>query len=828
MKSLDNLDHYFLSLNENELLSFGHNVVKDCESYQIPKKNIFIVIDKLINHGFDINKIYFGLNFLHYAVKKNKILLVDYLIKKGADINCLTKLDQNVLHICAHKNNTHLMKFFIKKGVNINHKDVNQITPFMMSLHFDSYDCAKILLEYNIDINDVFEIICDKLSDEKDNFNENLILFENILRKKNKLNKSDYPIIDDLFIMEEYDVLRKIIERFPTVLASKRIKVIDYLAECKNQDFIKLCINKNFDLTKIDSCNKTLAHHYVNYGFYEIVEMIINKNKNIVDYKCSNNRNLLEYSLAQCEDKSEETTISLINLLVKNNCDINSQNTYGFSVVECAIQNSSPKVVELVINLGANIKLHRKNKCVYPCLTNNDPLSFAVQLGKFEIVKTLINYDVSIHMYSISKNNKIPTSIIIGILFDRKIILQYLLNLQKVKKVLNHKTKNYLLKLSLKEGFNDKDILKYFMTKKDFDKMNLDTSYMSLKKERKFIERNLDIDDEIRTYKRLLILANFYRSLIVYNNKQHIRQIFDNIEKIYNECAPNNLLIEHIARTFAQRIDFIDIEKLRTLFISTCELIKCDNLNEIHLKLIKFNKDDLNLKIGVIEQFIKNLKKLIKLKNDSFSEDSVGSYLDSENNSDFDTNYTYSIKTIKFDKTYNFTDSEEDIDFSYSNDTNQTIEKMLFKLLWPVKYDHYEEMYYLLNQPAKFNEDHDKISIDDKFIVFKNNKQNLKPPTKWIKFYAPNIGCKEKKDINHDFSYTFDKILQNYNCLELFSDDIMHTGKNAQLYFYGCIKNGDLQKFGCYEYFINSNGTLFHRMFRYIENLPKHIKSVFH
>ena len=44
------------------------------------------------------------------------------------------------------------------------------------------------------------------------------------------------------------------------------------------------------------------------------------------------------------------------------------------------------------------------------------------------------------------------------------------------------------------------------------------------------------------------------------------------------------------------------------------------------------------------------------------------------------------------------------------------------------------------------------------------------------------------------------------------------------LYFYGqCRIDGEMQ-FGCFEYFINSYGTLFHRMFRIYDALPVDVK----
>jgi hypothetical protein len=62
--------------------------------------------------------------------------------------------------------------------------------------------------------------------------------------------------------------------------------------------------------------------------------------------------------------------------------------------------------------------------------------------------------------------------------------------------------------------------------------------------------------------------------------------------------------------------------------------------------------------------------------------------------------------------------------------------------------------------------------------------------------------------------------------VELTVDDPTHdSGYNKLMYFYGIIQYNGIIETGCYEYFINSYGTLFHRMFRPYGSLQKDIRN---
>ena len=157
------------------------------------------------------------------------------------------------------------------------------------------------------------------------------------------------------------------------------------------------------------------------------------------------------------------------------------------------------------------------------------------------------------------------------------------------------------------------------------------------------------------------------------------------------------------------------------------------------------------------------------------------------------------------------------------------MEKALFKLYWPTKLNHYDKLYNLL-----ITNDGTHNTISNVLNIYKNNllNANIYPigkqcPSRWIKYYAPNIGQIDKSDSNHMFPFVLDIILKYWPCIELTSPDINHPGKlNVLIYFYGELLLENKMISGCFEYIINGHGTLFHRLFRSYSELPINIMNI--
>ena len=76
------------------------------------------------------------------------------------------------------------------------------------------------------------------------------------------------------------------------------------------------------------------------------------------------------------------------------------------------------------------------------------------------------------------------------------------------------------------------------------------------------------------------------------------------------------------------------------------------------------------------------------------------------------------------------------------------------------------------------------------------------------------------------FPFALDNLLEKFLCVFIETKDPNHNGNNLLCYFNGMIEHNNEIETGCYEYFINSNGTLFHRMFRPWSLLPNNVKKM--
>lgn len=153
--------------------------------------------------------------------------------------------------------------------------------------------------------------------------------------------------------------------------------------------------------------------------------------------------------------------------------------------------------------------------------------------------------------------------------------------------------------------------------------------------------------------------------------------------------------------------------------------------------------------------------------------------------------------------------------------------KKLFKLYFPIKQPHYEYMYHSI----VYNTDK-IISSNPNIIVISDNQikstifdiNSCSKPKFWINTYAPNIGKEDKTDLYHMFPFILDSMLTQTNCVVIETTNYNGDHKTCyKYYFYGMIEYLGIVETGCYEYFINSNGTLFHRMFKVWESLPEYV-----
>ena len=81
------------------------------------------VVKKYVDHGLNVNELYFGWSPLQMAATKGHLDIFKYLLAHGADINYTHPVSRmNSFHLAAFDNHADIVKFMAEKGADINQK----------------------------------------------------------------------------------------------------------------------------------------------------------------------------------------------------------------------------------------------------------------------------------------------------------------------------------------------------------------------------------------------------------------------------------------------------------------------------------------------------------------------------------------------------------------------------------------------------------------------------------------------------------------------------------------------------------------------------------
>jgi ankyrin repeat protein len=370
----------------------------------------------------------------------------------------------------------------------------------------------------------------------------------------------------------------------------------------------------------------------------------------------------------------------------------------------------------------------------------------------------------------------------------------------------------------------------------------------------------------------LVVESNSSITLPILNDK-HFKKRVDNImnSKTYKKNAEKNLDVKYFGymynwvRKKGCYMSFMASDNFRDDLII---LIKClKKINMKQQKLVDNSKGNLyreNISINdekILENdttddyydYITNLAKDFIVKEERKSEPESGSELEDDigelaNKTKRKRRKNKKAKCEKKDKeNNNILKQQQKITANDSSDNwklvlgkSDVVKKMdpiktlLFKLYFPIKFSQYDKLYNELRSTPIYSDFDDKIVFEYSgkiYTILKiNNKIVNKKPSSWIKHYGQNIGIPEKNDFSHDIPYWIDGILLNMNCYEDTIQDITKINDNANsklLYFYGSIRENNIVKDGVFEYFLDSNNTLFHRMFREKRKFTPNIPDIF-
>jgi ankyrin repeat protein len=847
-KSLSIKDNYFnLNIKDYNKDLFDNYLIYYIENKE-PKRNE--KMKKYIEMGFNIDdeikKI--KMTWIEFACLHNDIPLIGLLLKFGANIHVVDTNNFNLISKCVINKNTVLLKYFLNLGVNPNVINKDNGTPLLIScIMKDGFNCAKILLEHpsvNIEVANmqlsITELIINKINNGQKDYTDLLRL---LLKRKNKINLEDMILIRKNTRFNKLDVIKVYVDIFPNVINKSsddeaKETIVNYALDEEYNEMLEYFFTiKELDYRKTNIEDINYLEYLCGFQMFEMLDLFCKKFPKSLNLTYNNCMGIIENVILtydfECLNNAELDSVKrIIKTLVLNGANINHRNKSGYTPIFPSIQYSTPEFVKFMIEQGANIKDSLIRNSEFPPVSNNDPISFAIQLNKFDILKVLINLGGLFHQIDIN-GLKFYSSILICLKYKRQIHFDYLIkNIPEISLWLksNNLVKNFLFDYAIKNYCLDELILKeivpeFKIKSLDFSDPNFNISHNE-KKISIYIDEYKDLSNKlvilngiIETIRILSKLSNLsYKNYTgFYPNFENLYgNIFTSlnsdteIKKIYNNFYDwVNIFINIIC----DKIDYYNMHNVKKIFEYVCKLYWeiPDDEEEEQVNIIS-NK-------FVPKQYIKKINNIYKLF--EFKKIQLDDY---END----------ILLI-INKYTNNSSSEIIVRVNKKIQSQNVVIKKLFKLFWPDKQPHYEYMYdCIVNNDDKIISDGKNNRTNSNIIVISKNKikttifynsdSNISP--RWIKTYAPNIGKEEKNDLNHMFPFALDNLLEKFPCVFIETKDPNHNGNNLLCYFNGMIEfNNEIQT-GCYEYFINSNGTLFHRMFRPWNLLPNNIKKM--
>lgn len=784
--------------------------------FKTKEKNRYDILKNTIKYGMNVNDNVPGTchPWIFYAVELNDIILLGHILRADANINKLV-YGNNVLHQCVTHNRTTLLEYFIKRGVDINQINDDNCTPFELACDDEeTLECAKILIEQpNIKLYrkeeqfSSFVQIISNIMGGKKKYKELLQIY---LKKATKFHKKDMTTLNDMLHDNFYEELGQVLTRFPHLVNKTldRGNTIGFI--CLNDghyEFFNFVIKVNgFDYTKTNINGISYIHLVCSLGLENEISEIINSYPDCCDIRCEKGMTPIDYLLTSLVIEDNKKIIDLIEH-IHSKKNISKRTT---ETLELAIRYRSREVVEKMINLGYNITGNLVKNEEYPPTGNNDLIGLAIQTNNYETTRMLIEKGVQLHKIYY-KGHTIYTSVLLAIMFQRIDILEGILfSIPEIKKTITPKIKVFLLDYAIKNGVIDRNTLDALSVDSEIVKvMEFENEGLEQNRCEKIISRhfkkyiNFSTEEKTKFLKLLCTLLSIFTNIIDVD--------FDNILRPLSGAIS---FYENIMEN-----DNLDINCVDIFFNIICEITDFHNINSIKECLaLVYSIETCHL----CEYHTNELLKKINVTTKWFSDDKI--FLDKL----YVVYNLYKRYETQGDKEY----KNNIVVVRQQNNNKKNIAiKSLFKLYWPVKVSHYQYMYdNIINNRDTIIENNDNLIIigknSVKSTVLKSKSINLNVPSRWINTYSPNIGSEEKDDYNHSFSFLLDKLLQSRQCIELTADDPTHEGgKNKMLYFYGVIQYGDIIDTGCYEYFINSYGTLFHRMFRPFGSLPREVKN---
>lgn len=509
----------------------GNNLLTTMEIAVI--MNDLLSVGLCIKFGVDINHTnMYGNSYVHLSSMKGHALLLESFIMKKVDVNKTNDDKYTALKLAMQNQNYNCVEVLINHGADLS-----------FTIDGEKRSLIEVFLNiYEPKLKNLFELIVSKTSNidnytdnhynnsdnDSDNDSDNSIdnNYYNYIDRDDSDDSNDdendgddesnnnilispskrlFFAIKKQMMLKNYDIIEIISIKFPKIL---NIVVLNHTLL---QSLIELqqtaIINR---LIKLDALNLNPQNMIIPYlhslcstNDIENIMYILEKNPNSIDQYCSNGRTVIDYVLLEYSKFSDEQCSSTIQLLInKSNRNIlNHRNLLGHRTLETAIQFTNSNIVELLINNGCNINERIIDKSIYfPSITNNDPLAFASQFDKTDIIDTLFKYNVTINLSDGTSDriyDGIPIAILSGIYSDSEKAIDKLMSYNQISYICNNEPiKQKILNFCVSKGTGNKKIMKYFIDPESLALLKINTDTLIFNKIESDLEQIIDVYQE--------------------------------------------------------------------------------------------------------------------------------------------------------------------------------------------------------------------------------------------------------------------------------------------------------------------------------------------
>ena len=823
----DNRSKLWDSIYKNDLLSIGHLLKKK--------------IDITMKHDD-------GTNILWLCTMRQNTILLEYFLKINNDnsfVNCIPEnSNKSLLYHMLRNDNYEEAEILIKYGGKI----ITDDESLLILIEHYRYIFYKNIKSKIIEITKILKLYFSKNITTTDDILWHDFIIQHrpddileIMIEKNK------KIVNNVFIIKLFEYGHgEILEEY-----------LDYMNKEQNIGI------ESFHFTKY-------VQLFANIGHIDEFKYLLNKNnirttilnKNIIDIIICTP---LIYSYTFI-NKNENTVISMLEHAFSIIDKYNLQNklTLEQGMIHAITQNYH-SVITLLVNRNCHISDDHLSYAVY-----------CGNLITVKHIISLINekyYRNNIFIQTDDSNIQIGRSTTIALKHERLDIFEYLQTLNDFKIsddiFIYYCIKNCIVNVNIFKKYNIKInyntshtfLSQLLLTFKLYNINHADTNIYveGLKYAIILIKFSLNIDNYCSDDEKY----SYYEKHL-----KHILSLFNTLAKINASCMNITNSICHMLgiadHTLIKLLfEFLDtplninfnIEKISYIAYKLKSFVKMNILNYVYRNVINYNKKKIvipiqNITIKQIRKILNfdgsnNLTKsnnsinLIKSNNDinySYNNNDQNSSNDiNDQNSSNDINDQNSSNDINDQNSSNDLNSSDDLNKFYSNDINDfnefnvyknnkkriNVHTLLYRLKYPVLQTHYDYFAKVLlqSQNIQINNIDGMYCIEYENIkycidcVTNDNKNKIKP-TKWFKYYAKNICSEDKRDINHMFPFAFDFILSECPCIEInLLDKYNNTLTAKKIYFSGYIETDGVKILGEYEFFIDSQSKLFHRLF---------------